>query len=53
MAGIAREYRDSLLKFIFGKEENKEWTLSLYNALRDSDSAHGMPAASDSIPLKM
>ena len=30
---IAREFKDKLFKFIFGREENKEWTLSLYNAV--------------------
>ena len=38
MAGINREYRDRLFKFIFGNEENKDWTISLYNALRWPDS---------------
>ena len=28
-----REYKDRLFKFIFGNPENKEWTLSLYNAI--------------------
>ena len=32
-----REYRDRLFKFIFGNSENKEWTLSLYNAVNDSN----------------
>ncbi len=30
---INREYKDRLFKFIFGREENKEWALSLYNAV--------------------
>ena len=34
--GINREYRDRLFKFIFGNPENKEWTLSLYNAVNGS-----------------
>ena len=38
MAGINREYKDRLFKFIFGNEENKDWTISLYNALRWPDS---------------
>ena len=46
MAGINREYRDRLFKFIFGNEENKDWTISLYNALRWPDSK---PADADSI----
>ncbi|MCR4784350.1 MAG: hypothetical protein K6A35_07510 [bacterium] len=32
-----REYRDRLFKFIFGNPENKEWTLSLYNAVNGSN----------------
>ena len=31
-----REYRDRLFKFIFGNPQNKEWTLSLYNAVNGS-----------------
>ncbi len=31
-----REYKDRLFKFIFGNPENKEWTLSLYNAINGS-----------------
>lgn len=31
-----REYKDRLFKFIFGNPENKEWTLSLYNAVNGS-----------------
>ncbi len=37
MAGINRVYKDRLFKFIFGKEENKAWTLSLYNAINNSE----------------
>ena len=33
MAGPNREYRDRLFKFIFGNPGNREWTLSLYNAV--------------------
>ena len=36
MAQAAREYKDRLFTFIFGSEENREWTLSLYNAVNDS-----------------
>ena len=32
-----RVYKDRLFRFIFGKPENKEWTLSLYNAINGSD----------------
>ena len=28
-----REYKSRLFSFIFGREENKKWTLSLYNAI--------------------
>lgn len=28
-----REYKSCLFSFIFGREENKKWTLSLYNAI--------------------
>lgn len=28
-----REYKSRLFSFIFGREENKHWTLSLYNAI--------------------
>lgn len=34
--GMNREYKDRLFKFIFGNPENKEWTLSLYNAVNGS-----------------
>lgn len=34
--GINRENKDRLFKFIFGNEKNKEWTLSLYNAINGS-----------------
>lgn len=30
---VKREFKDRLFRFIFGKSENKEWTLSLYNAV--------------------
>jgi YesN/AraC family two-component response regulator len=34
--GMNRQYKDRLFKFIFGNPENKEWTLSLYNAVNGS-----------------
>ena len=34
--GANREYKDRLFTFIFGNAENKEWTLSLYNAVNGS-----------------
>ena len=37
MAADNRQYKDRLFNFIFGSEENKEWTLSLYNAVNGSD----------------
>ena len=30
------KYKDRLFNFIFGSEENREWTLSLYNAINGS-----------------
>ena len=33
---ISREHKDRLFKFIFGRSENKGWTLSLYNAINGS-----------------
>ena len=32
-----KDYRDSLFRFLFGNEETKEWTLSLYNAIHDTN----------------
>ncbi len=29
--------KDRLFKMIYGREENKAWTLSLYNAINGSD----------------
>ncbi len=34
---VNNEYKDRLFNFIFGREENREWTLSLYNAVNRSD----------------
>lgn len=34
---VNREYKDRLFTFIFGSEENRKWTLSLYNAVNGSD----------------
>ncbi|MCR5796738.1 MAG: hypothetical protein K6G63_02330 [Eubacterium sp.] len=34
---VNREYKDRLFNFIFGREENREWTLSLYNAVNGSN----------------
>ena len=33
MPYVANNYKDRLFNFIFGSEGNKEWTLSLYNAM--------------------
>ena len=33
MPTIASDYKDRLFNFIFGSEEHKDWTLSLYNAV--------------------
>ena len=30
------QYKDRLFNFLFGSEENKAWTLSLYNAVNGS-----------------
>ena len=32
-----KEYKDRLFKFIFGNPDNKQWTLSLYNAMNGTD----------------
>lgn len=37
MAEAKREYKDRLFSFIFGNEEHKDWTLSLYNAVNGTD----------------
>lgn len=34
--GVNREHKDRLFRFIFGSPENKEWLLSLYNAVNKS-----------------
>ena len=36
MTSVNKEYKDRLFCFIFGREENKEWTLSLYNAVNQT-----------------
>ncbi|MBE5808679.1 MAG: hypothetical protein E7317_10125 [Clostridiales bacterium] len=36
MADGQRTYKDRLFSFIFGNEEHREWTLSLYNAVNGS-----------------
>ena len=33
---VNSKYKDRLFSYIFGREENKEWTLSLYNAVNGS-----------------
>ena len=33
MPTINREHKDRLFSFLFGSEPNREWTLSLYNAI--------------------
>lgn len=35
--GVNRKYKDRLFTFIFGNSENKEWILSLYNAVNGSN----------------
>ena len=34
---VNAEHKDRLFNFIFGREENRSWTLSLYNAVNGSD----------------
>lgn len=34
---VNKKHKDRLLNFIFGSEENKAWTLSLYNAVNGSE----------------
>lgn len=36
MAADHSQYKDRLFNFLFGSEENKAWTLSLYNAVNGS-----------------
>lgn len=36
MAEDNKQYKDRLFNFLFGSEENKDWTLSLYNAVNGS-----------------
>lgn len=36
MTQVNPEYKDRLFAFIFGREENKAWTLSLYNAVNET-----------------
>ena len=37
MAESNVQYKDRLFNFLFGSEENKAWTLSLYNAVNGSN----------------
>ena len=37
MSEINRKYKDRLFNFIFGSEENRAWTLSLYNAINKTN----------------
>ena len=34
---VNSKYKDRLFAFIFGREENKAWTLSLYNAMNGTN----------------
>lgn len=36
MTADNKQYKDRLFNFLFGSEENKAWTLSLYNAVNGS-----------------
>ena len=37
MDTVNREYKDRLFSFLYGSEDNKEWTLDLYNAVNGTD----------------
>ena len=37
LKGAKKDYKDRLFKFIFGHPANKQWTLSLYNAINGMD----------------
>ena len=50
MAEDHPQYKDRLFNFIFGSEENKAWTLSLYNAVNGSD--YTDPAAIEITTIK-
>ena len=34
---INRKHKDRLFSFLFGREENRKWTLELYNAINNSN----------------
>jgi hypothetical protein len=44
------QYKDRLFNFLFGSEENKAWTLSLYNAVNQS--SYTDPAAIEITTIK-
>ena len=37
MSADNNQYKDRLFTFLFGSEENRAWTLSLYNAVNNSN----------------
>ena len=37
MPTVNRKHKDRLFSFLFGSESNKEWTLSVYNAVNDTN----------------
>ncbi|MBQ9418795.1 MAG: hypothetical protein IJU31_00290, partial [Synergistaceae bacterium] len=37
MSPVNTKHKDRLFRFIFGNPDNLEWTLSLYNAINDSN----------------
>ena len=37
MKDAKKDYKDRLFKFIFGNTDNKQWTLSLYNAINGTE----------------
>lgn len=50
MAVDNTQYKDRLFNFLFGSEENKAWTLSLYNAVNQS--SYTDPAAIEITTIK-
>ena len=54
---INENYKDRLFSFIFGREENKAWTLSLYNAMNgtayEDENAIEIMTMSDTVYMGM
>ncbi len=45
-----RIYKDRLFVFLFGKEENKDWTLDLYSACKEYTLEQAVDKAVDEMP---